>query len=174
MNYLSYVSDNELEMMLNTMGYQLVEIKNRNGDLIPKIERTMDEHNKESIMVRCKDVRIEKQQAEMNALIAGTTLGQSLSMLTSMTRNYLSPEIGFIIISDFEFMPCFMDDVFASEKPKENQSFVFANLFKERLSEKSENLAKNYVKDYNLHAKKHNTNLEKQQKTIKKEDDRSF
>lgn len=181
MNYLSYISDDELEMMLSTMGYKLVEIENRDGDLMPKIERTMNEHNKETIMVRCKDVEIEKKQTEMNSLIAGTTLGKSFSMLKSMTRNFVSPEIGFIILSDFEFMPCFMDDIFATDKPKENQSFIFANLFKERLSEKSESLARNYVKEYNLHAKKHNTNLakqqkqeQKQQKANKKDSDRSF
>lgn len=169
MNYLSYLTDEELESMLNKMNFRLVELEDRNGDPLPKISRNM-ERNKQTIFVRCENIKIEKEQDKFNSALSKTASGRNLLMINSMISKNYSPALGFIIIKDFEFSTYFPEDVLFKNEAKEDKALTFAKMFKEKLSEISVELGKKYVNDYNANVRKHNNQLAKKQKEEQKQD----
>lgn len=171
MNYLSYITDEELEIMLNKMNYELAQIEDRDGKPLRKITRSLDENQKQTIFVRCRDVETKDKKAMFNSGLTKTDAGRNLAMLMLMIGNYsMLNDVGFILIKNFEFKPCFQENLFSNDEPKVDKALIFANMLKEKLCEKSPKLANYYVREYNVHVKKYNRNLRKERKQEKKQD----
>ena len=93
-SYLSYLTDKELEEILNKIGFELVQLHDRNGNPLPKIERDTEEQE-HFIFVRCKKTKSNSVEEELYPLFSQTSAGKNLIMMTSFLKNRFMDDAGF-------------------------------------------------------------------------------
>lgn len=160
--YLDYLTNDDVYEMVDKFGYEIVKSAAKEKNTIePDYEKLYDEENENyNLYIKCKPKHSEKDELLNHPAFS------VLKYFKEKLSNAYSTDIGLLYISDFLVKEVFVEDFssFNDEQNKRDNQAVFANFMVEKLSEQSDELANQYINDYNEFVANYNKEVERRLK----------